>query len=107
MLKVLKEAGTVGILGVQNTMPEEAVFVDFFGKQASTTTGIARVALHTGAAVVPGYAIWDERKQKYRLRFEPPVELIRTGDMERDLLENTQKFTIGNKEVGARDQKQW
>ena len=93
MLKVLKEAGTVGILADQNTMPGEAVFVDFFGKQASTTTGIARVALHTDAAVVPGYAVWDESLGKYRLRFEPPVELIRTGDMERDVVENTQKFT--------------
>src|SRR6267142_6041858 len=63
MLKVLKDAGTVGILADQNTMPEEATFVDFFGLAASTTTGIARVALHTGAAVVPGYAVWDERSR--------------------------------------------
>jgi KDO2-lipid IV(A) lauroyltransferase len=93
MLKILKDAGTIGILADQNTMPEEAVFVDFFGKTASTTTGIARVALHTDAAVVPGYAVWDESLQKYRLRFEPPVELIRTGSAERDILENTQRFT--------------
>jgi KDO2-lipid IV(A) lauroyltransferase len=93
MLKILKEAGTVGILADQNTMPDEAVFVDFFGKMASTTSGIARVALHTGAAVVPGYAVWDQRQRKYRLRFEPPVELIRTGDTERDVFENTQRFT--------------
>jgi len=93
MLKVLKEAGTIGILADQNTMPDEAVFVEFFGKLASTTTGIARVALHTDAAVVPGYAVWDESIRKYRLRFEPPVDLIRTGNAERDVLENTQKFT--------------
>ena len=92
-LKVLKEAGTIGILADQNTMPQEAAFVDFFGKAASTTTGIARLALHTGAAVVPGYAIWDDRLGKYRLCFEPAVELVRTGDLDRDILENTQKFT--------------
>lgn len=92
MLKVLKDAGTVGILADQNTMPEEGVFVDFFGKHACTTSGIARVALHTDAAVVPGYAVWDETIRKYRLRFEPAVELIRTGDSERDILENTQRF---------------
>jgi KDO2-lipid IV(A) lauroyltransferase len=107
MLKVLKEAGTVGILADQNTMPEEAVFVDFFGKAASTTTGIARVALHTDAAVVPGYAIWDERSRKYRLRFEPPVELIRTGDTERDVLENTQKFTKVIEEIVRKYPEQW
>jgi len=92
MLRILKDSGTVGILADQNTMPEEGVFVDFFGKSACTTTGIARVALHTGAAVVPGYAYWDDTIQKYRLRFEPPVEMLRTGDTERDVLENTQRF---------------
>jgi KDO2-lipid IV(A) lauroyltransferase len=107
MLKVLKEAGTIGILADQNTMPGEAVFVDFFGKKASTTTGIARVALHTDAAVVPGYAIWDEPSRKYRLRFEPPVELIRTGDTERDVLENTQKFTKVIEEIVRKYPEQW
>ncbi|HUC54573.1 MAG TPA: lysophospholipid acyltransferase family protein [Candidatus Cybelea sp.] len=107
MLKVLKEAGTVGILADQNTMPEESAFVDFFGKQASTTTGIARVALHTGAAVVPGYAVWDAHRRKYRLRFEPPVELIRTGDLARDVLENTQKFTKVIEEIIRQYPEQW
>jgi len=107
MLKVLKDAGTVGILADQNTMPEEAVFVDFFGAQASTSTGIARVALHTDAAVVPGYAVWDASIQKYRLRFEPPVELIRTGDTERDVLENTQKFTKVIEDIIRKYPEQW
>ena len=107
MLKVLKEAGTVGILADQNTMPEEAVFVDFFGKPASTTTGIARVALHTDAAVVPGYAVWDANLQKYRLRFEPPVELIRTGDSERDVVENTQIFTKVIEDIIRKYPEQW
>lgn len=92
MLRVLKDAGTVGILADQNTMPDEGVFVDFFGTPACTTTGIARVALHTDAAVVPGYAVWDDDLRKYRLRFEPPMELVRTGDTERDVAENTQRF---------------
>ena len=107
MLKVLKDGGTVGILADQNTMPEEAAFVDFFGKAASTTTGIARVALHTGAAVVPGYAVWDEHIRKYRLRFDPPVELIRTGDMESDVLENTKNFTKVIEEIIRKYPEQW
>ena len=107
MLKVLKDAGTVGILADQNTMPEEGVFVDFFGVPACTTTGIARVALHTGAAVVPGYAVWDEGLQKYRLRFEPPLELIRTGDTERDILENTQRFAKVTEEIIRKYPNQW
>lgn len=107
MLKVLKDAGTVGILADQNTMPSEGVFVDFFGTPACSTTGLARVALHTGAAVVPGYAYWDESIKKYRLRFEPPVELVRTGDTERDIFENTQKFTKVIEEIIRKYPDQW
>jgi Kdo2-lipid IVA lauroyltransferase/acyltransferase len=107
LLKALKDAGTVGILADQNTMPEEAVFANFFGKLASTTTGIARLALHSKAAVVPGYAVWDESLKKYRLRFEPPVELIQTGDPERDILENTQKFTKVLEEIIRKYPDQW
>ncbi len=107
MLKILKDAGTIGVLADQNTMLDEAVFVDFFGKSASTTTGIARVALHTGAAVVPGYAVWDESIGKYRLRFEPAMELIRTGDAERDIRENTQRFTKVIEDIIRKYPDQW
>ena len=107
MLKILKDAGTIGILADQNTMPEEAVFVDFFGKAASTTTGIARVASHTDAAVVPGYAVWDENLRKYRLRFEPPVQLSRSGDAEQDIFENTQKFAKVLEKIIRKYPDQW
>ena len=107
MLKVLKDAGTIGVLADQNTLPAEGAFVDFFGELACTTTGLARLALHTGAAVVPGYAYWDESIQKYRLRFEPPLELIRTGDTERDVFENTQRFAKVIEEIIRKHPDQW
>src|SRR6201984_1207116 len=107
LLKILRGSGTVGILADQNTMPEEGVFVDFFGKMACTTSGIARLALHTEAAVVPGYAYWDESIGKYRLRFEPAVELVRTGDTERDVFVNTQKFAKVIEGIIRRHPEQW
>jgi KDO2-lipid IV(A) lauroyltransferase len=107
LLKILRDAGTVGILADQNTMPQEGAFVDFFGTPACTTTGLARVALHTGAAVVPGYAYWDGAIRKYRLRFEPPVELVRTGDTERDVFANTQKFTKVLQDIIRKHPEQW
>lgn len=93
ILRVLGDGGTVGILSDHNTSLEEGVFVDFFGILASTTSGLARLAMRTGAAVVPGFLSWDEAAQKYRLRFEPAVELGRTGEEEADVRENTQRFT--------------
>jgi|SRR5438874_1810398 len=107
MLRTLKAAGTIGILADQNTMRDEGIFVDFFGVPACTTTGIARVALHTAAAVVPGYAVWDESLQKYRLRFEPPLNLVRTGDVERDVIENTQRFANVIEEIIRKYPDQW
>jgi KDO2-lipid IV(A) lauroyltransferase len=107
MLKILKDAGTIGILADQNTMREEGVFVDFFGVPACTTTGIARVALHTGAAVVPGYAVWDDSLKKYRLRFEPPLDLIQTGDIDHDIVENTRQFAKVTEEIIRKYPEQW
>lgn len=107
MLKILQQGGTIGILADQNTMPEEGVFVDFFGTPACTTAGIARVALHTGAAVVPGYAVWEEEIGKYRLRFEPAIELVNTGDAESDVRENTHRFARVIERIIRRYPEQW
>ena len=93
ILRILADGGTVGILSDHNTVLEESVFVDFFGIPASTTSGLARIALRTDAAVVPGFLSWDRERRKYRLRFEPAVELSRTGDEEHDVRENTARFT--------------
>jgi Kdo2-lipid IVA lauroyltransferase/acyltransferase len=93
ILRILADGGTVGILSDHNTVLEESVFVDFFGIPASTTSGLARIALRTDAAVVPGFLSWDSARRKYRLRFEPAIELARTGDEEIDVRENTARFT--------------
>jgi Kdo2-lipid IVA lauroyltransferase/acyltransferase len=92
ILKVLSEGGTVGVLSDHNTSVE-SVFVSFFGVPAATTSGIARIALRTDAAVVPGFLLWESRLRKYRLRFEPAVPLSRTGNEEADIVANTQCFT--------------
>ncbi len=93
ILKILNDGGTVGILSDHNTTIGEGVFVDFFGIPASTTSGLARIALRTGAAVVPGFLSWDYAQKIYRLCFEPAVELARTGNEEVDVVENTARFT--------------
>ena len=92
ILKVLADGGTVGVLADHNTSAER-VFVDFFGVPAATTSGLARIALRTDAAVVPGFLSWDRDRRKYRLRFEPAVAITRTNDEEADVVANTQRFT--------------
>lgn len=92
ILKSLRNNEAVGILFDQNTTSDEGVFVDFFGIPCATTTAIASFALRTGAAVVPGFLIWDETIGKHRLRFDPPVDLIQTGDLAKDVTANTAMF---------------
>ena len=82
ILKALAANQAVGILIDQNAALESSVFVDFFGVPASTDTGFARIAAHSGAAVVPGFALWSEPEQCYVLRFYPPLTI--TGDALRD-----------------------
>jgi Kdo2-lipid IVA lauroyltransferase/acyltransferase len=107
VLKVLAAGGTVGILADHNTLLSEGVFVDFFGIPACTTAGLARFALHTDAAVVPGFLHWDAALRKYRLCFEPAVELVRTGDDATDIRENTQRFMRVVENCIRRNPEQW
>jgi KDO2-lipid IV(A) lauroyltransferase len=92
ILKALRNNETVGILFDQNTTRSEGIFVDFFGIPAATTPAVATFALRTGAAVVPGFLIWEEKLRKHRLRFDPPLQLIETGIPANDILENTRLF---------------
>lgn len=93
LIAAMRAGESVGILMDQNVMPEAGVFVDFFGKVACTATGPARVALHTGADVVPAFTVWDAQIGRYRLRFDPALALVRTGDDEADAAANTALFT--------------
>jgi Kdo2-lipid IVA lauroyltransferase/acyltransferase len=93
LLAAMKAGETVGILMDTNMTPPQGVFVDFFGIPACTASGLARIALRTDAAVVPGFTIWDPVLRKYRLRFDPALQLIRTGHLEADITANTQMFT--------------
>jgi KDO2-lipid IV(A) lauroyltransferase len=93
LLSAMRAGETVGILMDTNMTPPQGVFVDFFGIPACTASGLARIALRTGAAVVPGFTVWDSTLRKYILRFDPAVELIRTGGDEADIIANTAKFT--------------
>jgi KDO2-lipid IV(A) lauroyltransferase len=92
LLAAMDNNETVGILMDTNMTPPQGVFADFFGIPAYTAVGIARVALHTDAAVVPAFTIWDPVLRKYRVEFDRPVDLVRTGDNEADAVANTAIF---------------
>jgi len=91
-LLIAMHAGqAVGILMDTNMTPPQGVFVRFFGIEACTASGLARVALRTGAAVLPGFLVWEVQERRYVLHFGPELSFSRTGDIENDILTATQQ----------------
>jgi KDO2-lipid IV(A) lauroyltransferase len=107
LLAAMKAGEVVGILMDTNMTPPQGVFVDFFGIPACTASGLARIALRTDAAVVPTFTIWDPVLRKYRLRFDPALKLLRTGNDEEDVVANTAMFTKIIEQYVRRYPDQW
>jgi KDO2-lipid IV(A) lauroyltransferase len=82
ILKALAANEAVGILVDQNSAADEGVFIDFFGVPACAHAGFARIAAHSGAAVIPGFALWSDAERRHVLRFYPPLTV--TGDLAAD-----------------------
>ena len=107
LIASMRAGETVGILMDTNMTPPQGFFVPFFGVQACTASGMARVAAKTGAAVVPGFLLWEESAQKYVLHFGDPLPVVTTGDAEQDALANTAAFTAKIEEYIRQYPEQW
>ena len=92
VLKLLKAGETIGFLLDQNVAPDQGVFVNCFGRPACTHKTLALLALKTGAVVLPIFTFRASRNE-HRMIIEPPVLLEETGDLQRDVVVNSQKFT--------------
>jgi KDO2-lipid IV(A) lauroyltransferase len=78
----LKNNEPVGILVDQNSSADNGAFVPFFGMPACANLTFAKFAARSGAAIIPGFAVWNPRERRYILRFYPEVEV--TGDAVED-----------------------
>jgi len=91
MLKQLKKGGGVGILIDQRVRPDQGVEVPFFGHPAWTHPVLARIAVKTGAAVVPTFAL-RERPGFYSLRYDEPLEVETLTEAERGDVPLTSRY---------------
>ncbi len=111
LLKAMQQGETVGILMDTNMTPPQGVFVPFFGVQACTATAMARIALRSQAAVLPGFLLWEPAEHNgnggYVLHFGPQIEVVRSGDTEADILANTALFTAAIESYIRRSPEQW
>jgi KDO2-lipid IV(A) lauroyltransferase len=82
IFRALHRNEAVGVLIDQNVLPEEGVFIDFFGVKACAGTAFVRIAQKTGAAVIPGYALWSDAEGRFILKFYPLLEF--SGNVQAD-----------------------
>ncbi len=107
LIASMRAGETVGILMDTNMTPPQGVFVPYFGVEACTGAGLARIALKTDATVLPGFLLWDQPRGKYILRFGECMELVRTNDVEADIRVNTAAFTRAIEAAVRRNPEQW
>jgi KDO2-lipid IV(A) lauroyltransferase len=107
LIGAMRKGETVGILMDTNMTPPQGVFVPYFGRLACTASGLARVARKTGAAVVPGFLLWEEAEGKYVLHFGPEIEVATGGSDEEDAVTNTARFTEVIEDYARRYPDQW
>jgi KDO2-lipid IV(A) lauroyltransferase len=93
LLTAMRSGQTVGILMDTNMTPPQGEFVDFFGIQACTATGLAHIARKTGAAVLPGFMLWEPAERRYVLHFGPEIQIPQTESVASDILEGTERCT--------------
>jgi len=106
MFRCLARNGTVGVLIDQNVSWKEGIFVDFFGRPACTTDGLAQMALKSETPVMPAFMV-RKPDGRYRFVIGDEVSIIRTGNWEADIKANTQQFTSMIEDVIRQYPEQW
>ncbi|MCK5186078.1 MAG: lysophospholipid acyltransferase family protein [Deltaproteobacteria bacterium] len=92
MLKALKNNEMLGVLVDQNSR-KNSIFVDFFGQKAATTRGVATLSLKTGAPIIMLFSRRIDGRYRFKISFSKPIQIENTGDLEKDILSLTQKYT--------------
>lgn len=91
IVDLLRDGKFVGIMPDQDMDSISGVFVDFFGKSAWTPSGPAVLNLLTGAYIVPCFIV--RKAFGHEVIIEKPMELVKTDNKRRDILENTSRYT--------------
>ena len=102
----LKKNYMVGLVFDQNA-GRHGLPATFFGQTAYTYTTPAAFALKTGCGVLPAYLIKGQGFRNYRMIIKETFPLLNTGDMEKDLMSNTQQYNDFIEELVRTHPEQW
>ena len=92
IIRVLKHNKLLGILVDQNAK-ENSIFVDFFGQKAATTRSAATLSLKMGAPIIMLFARRIAGHYKFKISVSKPIEIEKTGNLEKDVFNLTQLYT--------------
>ncbi len=90
--RALRNGEHLGMLVDQNN-GRNGVFVDFFGRKASTTGAPAMLALRFGVPIIPASTLRTGRGFRYAIYVEKPLAVPNTGSREDDVRILTQAMT--------------
>jgi len=105
MYRALRRNEIVG-LPCDRGIADNSRMLEFFGKPALLADGPVRLALRTGAAIVPGFA-YRNPDNTFLARIEPELELARTGDLESDVAAGMRQIIEILERVISQHPEQW
>ena len=105
IIKTLRNNGIVVMLIDQDAGPN-GVFVDFFGRPASTAPGAMVFAMKTDAAMLP-FFVRRTASNKHEIIINEPFPLISGENRDKDIKENLQKISAVLESYIRRFPDQW
>lgn len=105
-IQLLRRGGAVST-AVDRPVSDLDEPICFFGHPARLPSGHVRLALKTGAVIVTGCCFLSPETQRYTLHLDPPLEMIRTGNRERDVQINMEQVIASLETLIRRWPDQW
>ncbi len=105
LFRALKAGGVIG-LAADRDVADSSIEVDFFGAPTHLPDGPVRVALRTGAALIPAFAI-RLPDNSFQVTIEPALDLQRTGDREADVMAGMKLVVAAMERHIAQHPEQW
>jgi KDO2-lipid IV(A) lauroyltransferase len=106
VLDALRRGRMIGILMDQNAARRESVFVDFFGRRASTSRSIALLALRTRTPVIPVFARRNP-DGRHTVMIHPPLPQPASNGAEAAVVELTARCTLAIERAIREAPEQW
>jgi len=93
LVRTLREGQYLAIVADQDAR-DDGVFVNFFGRPASTVKSVAALSLRMGSPIVTGYTVRPGDDFRFTLFVDEPLYPEATADHDEDIRRLTQQFTV-------------